>query len=187
MQAEPIEPIEPDLLRKYIAYSRQTFHPVLSREAADILTKAYVGTRNTRAATDQNAVPITLRNLLSMTRLAYASARLRFSQVVEAEDAERAAELELNTYRAIGIDPDTGTLDSLVIETGQSKSSFDRTKTVRDVIKALSTDKGYALVAEVREAVEGRGISPERCDDILDRMRTAGELFNPDWDRVKLV
>lgn len=179
-----VQPVDPILLRKYIAYARQKCHPKLTDEAATILVNSYVTTRNNVRS---DTVPITVRNLLSMIRLSYACARMRLSNFVEARDAEQAVNIVMGTLSQVGVDPDTGELDSLVIEAGQSKTQFDRTKIVTDIVRSLSKISGKAMVSSVKEEAARHGISSERTDMILDRLRSTGQLFYPDWDSVKLV
>lgn len=181
---DQVQPLNPDIFRKYVAFSRQHCHPNMTAEAGKILVESYV---NTRTNTRTDSVPITVRNLLSMVRLSYACARMRLSDLVEACDAEKAVSLMMSTLSKVGIDQETGELDSLVIEAGNSKTAFDRTKLIKDIVKSLSSVTGKALVASVKEEAAKHGLSAERVDDILDRLRSNGDLCYPDWNCVKLV
>ena len=81
-----------DLLRKYVAYSKRTFHPKLDDEARAKIVAYYVETRKT-GGESEDSVAITARSLEALSRLAEASARIRLSDKATAEDAERAIRL----------------------------------------------------------------------------------------------
>ena len=66
--------IEPEILRKYIAYARKNVNPVLTDEANEVLKNFYVDTRNSSSNTEENTtVPITARQLEAIIRLSEAS------------------------------------------------------------------------------------------------------------------
>ena len=73
--------IEPELMRKYIAYARKSVQPTLTKEAAEVLQDFYV-TMRSGAIDEESPVPITARQLEALVRLAEASARIRLSNEV---------------------------------------------------------------------------------------------------------
>ena len=60
--------INPQLLKKYISYSRHTVFPKLSIEACEVLKLFYITLRE-NATNNANTLPITSRALDSMIRL----------------------------------------------------------------------------------------------------------------------
>ena len=68
--------IDPELLRKYIAYARRNIHPVLTDKAMDVLEEFYVSMRN-NSIDDDSPVPITARQLEAIIRLSEASAKIK--------------------------------------------------------------------------------------------------------------
>jgi len=65
--AEIIPSIDPELLRKYIAYAKRTVFPVLSEDAKKRITEFYLSLRS--RAKENSAVPVTARQLEALIRL----------------------------------------------------------------------------------------------------------------------
>lgn len=77
-----------NLLRDYIAYAKTYIHPKLSEVAGHTLIEAYVEMRKIGSGRGQiTAYP---RQLESLIRLAEACAKMRLSDIVEAEDVNEA-------------------------------------------------------------------------------------------------
>lgn len=76
------------LLKDYIAYTREHFHPKLSEEASQKLVQSYVDMRKVGSGRGQiSAYP---RQLESLIRLSEAHAKMRWSNEVEIQDVEEA-------------------------------------------------------------------------------------------------
>ena len=73
--------IEPELLRKYIAYARKNVNPRLTEDANNVLKEFYVSTRNSNPE-EQGAVPITARQLEAIIRLSEASAKIKLKETL---------------------------------------------------------------------------------------------------------
>jgi len=82
--------IDPELLRKYIAFARKEVQPKLTQEAIRVLQEFYVGMRGGIDDEEDAPVPITARQLEALVRLSEASARIRLGQEVTDYDAKRA-------------------------------------------------------------------------------------------------
>eukprot|EP00884_Botryococcus_braunii_P012720 jgi/Botrbrau1/21449/Bobra.0216s0057.1 len=89
--AQDTEPMWPSLMRVYIDYARRFCMPRLTNEAKQILKDFYCELRN--KAQSQNGLPITIRQLESLVRLAEARARCDLSQTVEVQHASEVVEL----------------------------------------------------------------------------------------------
>lgn len=87
---EEIDHIGPDMLRKYIAYAREYVTPTMTDEAREFLRDEYVSLRSQSSG---SRVATSARTIDSLVRLAEASARVRLSDEVTVEDAERAVEM----------------------------------------------------------------------------------------------
>ena len=85
------QPIDTELLRKYVVYAKQNIKPKMSDSAKKYLKDRYVEMRNSYKET--NVIEVTPRQLEAMIRFAEASARLRLSDIVTIEDAKRAVEI----------------------------------------------------------------------------------------------
>lgn len=80
------DPIPTILLKKYIAYARRNVFPRLLPEAAAVLKDFYISLR--REHGDDEAAPITTRQLESLIRLSQARAKMELREHVTKGDAE---------------------------------------------------------------------------------------------------
>ena len=178
--------IEPDLLRKYIAYARKNFHPVLSDEAITILKEFYVSTRNS-SKEEESPVPITARQLEAIIRLAEASAKIKLKDVVEKEDADKAVKLQLACLKEVGVDPETGEIDIDKVEGRTPKSDRDKLQKVIDEIGELEQEYGEkapvdVLVANMKEKYE---MSEDKVKDIIKNLKNKGVIYEPNNGYLK--
>jgi replicative DNA helicase Mcm len=179
--------IEPELLRKYVAYARKNIFPTLTNEAKDYFLKYYVGLR-TQGQDSNKPVPVTARQLEALIRLGEASARLRLSDTVTIMDAMRVVKILEACLRKVGVDPETGFLDADIIASGTTKSTRDRTKSVIDIIREVSKEQqGQAPRDVVLDRSEELGIDRVKAEEIIDRMRRDGDVFEPTHGMLKLL
>ena len=178
--------IEPELLRKYVAYARKNIFPTLTNEAKEYFLKYYVGLR-TQGQDSNKPVPVTARQLEALIRLGEASARLRLSDTVTIADAMRVVKILEACLRKVGVDPETGFLDADIIASGTTKSTRDRTKSVMDIIREVSKEQqGQAPRDVVLDRAEELGIDRVKAEEIIDRMRRDGSVFEPRPGMLKL-
>ena len=106
-----------DFLRKYIHYAKSKINPELTRESTEFISKSWSKLRERTMNEDlkRKIVPITVRTLESLIRIATAFAKARLSQKVEREDAENALELLANSLFH----------ESDVIENNEEESQMD--------------------------------------------------------------
>jgi replicative DNA helicase Mcm len=182
-----IEPaIDPEMLRKYVAYARKNVFPTLTEEAKEFFLNYYVGLR-TQGQDSNKPVPVTARQLEALIRLGEASARLRLSREVTGVDAQRVVKILEACLRKVGVDPETGFLDADIIASGTTKSTRDRTKSVMDIIKEVSREnQGPAPREDVLNRAEELGIERSKAEEIIDRMRRDGDVFEPRPGMLKL-
>src|SRR2546427_2901538 len=89
---EPFTPhFDPDFFRKDVACAKRIY-PVMTDEAMQIIEKKYLEIRKTGEAPGSSGAS-TPRQLEAIIRLSEAGARLRLSETVGAEDAERAGRI----------------------------------------------------------------------------------------------
>jgi len=187
-EMEEIDPdIEPETLRKYVAYARRECNPRMTDEARERIREFYVNLRTQGG--DGEAVPVTARKLEALVRLAEASARVRISDKVELQDAERAIDVTTASLDQVGRDPETGEFDIDVIESGTSQTQRDRIKGIKEIISVVSddSDDGKAPMDEIVELAEEHEMSPEKAREEIDSLRRRGELIEPEKDHFRLV
>ncbi|NMB86620.1 MAG: Minichromosome maintenance protein MCM [Methanosaeta sp. PtaB.Bin018] len=178
--------IDPELLRKYVAYARKNIFPTLTDEAKEHFLRYYVGLRS-QGQDSNKPVPVTARQLEALIRLGEASARLRLSDKVTLEDAKRVVKILESCLRKVGVDPETGFLDADIIASGTTKSTRDRTKSVMDIIRDISKEnRGPAPKEDVLDRAEELGIERAKAEEIIDRMRRDGDVFEPRPGMLKL-
>jgi replicative DNA helicase Mcm len=103
---EQIKRIEPELLKKYVAYAKAEIRPILTDAAKDVISDFYVGTRQA-ALNNPDSKPITLRDLKAIERLSIARAKLELRNYVEIEDAYEAIDIFRNALKTVGLEPET--------------------------------------------------------------------------------
>ncbi|WP_458406451.1 minichromosome maintenance protein MCM [Methanobrevibacter sp.] len=172
--------IEPDLLRKYIAYARKNVNPHLTDEANEVLKEFYVSTRNSNPE-EQGPVPITARQLEAIIRLSEASAKIKLKDTVDKEDAEKAVRLQMACLKEIGVDPDTGEIDVDIVSGGTPKSDRDKIQRVTEEIKLLEEE--YAGNAPLNVLISNMsdkyGVSEDKTEQIVRNLVQKGVIYQP--------
>lgn len=181
---EDLQPeIVPDLMRKYIAYAKQNCKPRISREAISTIKEFFVTLRNKRSGDMDESVqpiPISARQLEAMVRLAYASARVRLSESVTKDDAERSIRLLKLCLSQVGVDTETGELDIDRIVTGITSTQRNRIITVRELIRELEGLHGSNIpIADLVDSAKSKGIEESKIEEIIESMKRDGEIFEP--------
>merc|ERR1719412_1673216 len=83
-----VEKIPQELLKKYILYARERVHPKLHQMDQDKVAKMYSDLRRESMAT--GSVPITVRHIESMIRIAEANAKMHLREFVHEDDVNMA-------------------------------------------------------------------------------------------------
>lgn len=170
--------IDPNFLKKYIAYAKINCKPKLTEEAGKKLKDFYITLRR-KATGEESPVPITLRQYEGLIRLAEASAKIRLKDYVEEEDAQRAIDILKFSLRQFGFDPETGLIDIDRAE-GASATSAQRSKIriMLDIIEDLHNVIGKNIpVEEILRRAKESGV--ERPEEIIKKMKTEGLIFEP--------
>lgn len=155
--------IDTELLRKYIVHARQACFPEFTEEAKKPIEDFYVDFRS-KGADEDAPIPITARKIEAIVRLAEASARIRLSDTIAVEDAERAVDIVRACMQDIGIDPEVGQFDADVVETGSSKSQ--QSTKLDELVNKIPSD-GYPSIKEVTNQAEKEGIEIKKVNRTL--------------------
>merc|ERR1712059_153815 len=91
-----VEKIPQDLLRKYILYARERVHPKLHQMDQDKVAKMYSELRRESMAT--GSVPITVRHIESMIRIAESNAKMHLREFVSEDDVNMAIRVMLESF-----------------------------------------------------------------------------------------
>lgn len=181
MFAKSVQPeIDPDLLRKYIAHARRIY-PVMTKEAEDALREYYVRLRSQGIGSEGTtvAIPITPRQLEAFVRLSEASARIRLSEEITREDAERAIRIMEHCLKAVGYDQETKRFDIDKLVTGTTALQRGRITSVIDIIKELSSKdpEGASHRDIVTKAMEVGGVTESMIEDTIERLKRDGRIY----------
>jgi len=181
--------ISPELFKKYVAYAKKHIFPVMSSDAKEHIHSFFMSLRRAGADSKTKSVPITPRQEEAIIRLAESSARVRLSNEVTLEDANRATKLMLNCLKTVGLDPQTGEIDSSIINSGTSLSQRNNIKILKDIIRSLSSKfpGGKIPVSEIIVQAGKQGIEKDKVEANLKKFTQRGDLLKPSPDHVKLV
>merc|ERR1711894_702890 len=91
-----VEKIPQELLRKYVLYAREKVHPKLHQMDQDKVAKMYSELRRESMAT--GSIPITVRHIESMIRIAEANAKMHLREFVHEDDVNMAIRSMLESF-----------------------------------------------------------------------------------------
>ena len=170
-----------ELLRKYIAYAKQKIKPQLSSEAVEKLQNFYVTLRNSPVSSESSVrpIPISARQLQALVRMSEASAKLRLSNTVTKDDADRAIEIMRYYLMQVGYDYESNSYDIDKISSKFSSSQRGKIFQVRDIINQLEGKIGKMIpIEEIEKELEGKMSKPE-IEEALNKLNISGDIFKP--------
>lgn len=188
LQTKPEDVVKPKLgmdeFRKLIIYAKKHIHPKFeNEEAKKKLEDFFVEWRKVaggESANEEEAVPITARQLEGLVRLAKSNARLRLSEEVTVEDAERAIDLFRAQLKQLGIEDESGSLDIDMLMTGHSRSQHDKLQRVMEIIDELEDEYGEgAPIKEVKQEARAEGIDNSFVEEMIEQEKKNGRLYYP--------
>ncbi|KAM4022391.1 DNA replication licensing factor MCM2 [Anomaloglossus baeobatrachus] len=91
-----VEPLPQEVLKKYIIYAKEKVHPKLNQMDQDKVAKMYSDLRKESMAT--GSIPITVRHIESMIRMAEAHARMHLRDYVVEDDVNMAIRVMLESF-----------------------------------------------------------------------------------------
>ena len=157
--------IDPELLRKYVAYSRRVVRPkIKDPKVQEAIKKYYVEERQDgKNKEDSNGerdrpIPIGPRMGRGLKRLVEANARLHLREEVIYEDVKKAVRLIEYCQKLVGIDPFTGRPDMDILEgrvgTGQKKFKEIVKLAVLEKKEDMGGYSWYKSVTHIEDVVE---------------------------------
>jgi len=171
--------LDRNLLRKYIAYSKQNIFPVFTDDAEIAIKEYYVRVRNLSSKGGVKAMPLTPRQFEASRRLCEAAARMRLSPTVELSDAEMALRVLDSSLVSVAYDKETGTFDIDKMCNKMSMSSRKGAEMVTEIVRKHIADNGVKSVSlnEVCQSL------PQMQSNLIERYLetacSAGILFSP--------
>ncbi|MEM2808676.1 MAG: minichromosome maintenance protein MCM, partial [Candidatus Methanomethylicia archaeon] len=170
-------PIEPELLKKYIAYVRKNIKPKISDEALEKIKRYYVEMRKT--GKEGGSIPITPRQLEALVRMTEARAKMALREVATEADADAAIKLMNYVLEKTAYDTETERIDIDVLLTGKSKSQRDKMNVIMDYIKNKVKEIGGPIKKDfaAEEIEKEYDIPKNTVIEIIDRLLKEGILF----------
>jgi len=90
------EPLDQEMLKKYISYSKRFVQPRLKFEDGRKIARVYAELR--KESVTREGMPVAVRHLESTIRMAEARARMRLSETVSPEDIDHAISVMLDSF-----------------------------------------------------------------------------------------
>ncbi|MBI2146537.1 minichromosome maintenance protein MCM [Candidatus Woesearchaeota archaeon] len=177
-----VSAISTGLLKKYFAYVRQKIEPKITDQAIEELKEYYIGMRNSGGdETSRKSIPITARQLEALIRLSEASARIRLSSTVTKQDAQKAIELIDYCLNQIAKDSETGQIDIDRLSSRITATQRSSISILKEIINGLEEQMGVKVipVENIIEAAKGKNITEEQVNDVLEKLRRSGDVFEP--------
>ena len=173
--------IPTDILRKYVAYARQKIVPQLTDGALEEIKEFYLKMRKSGSGEGNiKTIPISARQLEALVRLSEASARTRLDDRVTRKDAKKAIELLDYCLMQVSFDRETGKVDIDRIATGITAASRSHILVLKDIIAELETKHGKIVpIKDIVTEASAKGISEEKADEALERLKRSGDIFEP--------
>jgi replicative DNA helicase Mcm len=180
-------PIDPETLRKYVAYARKNIKPKLTKEAAKVIEEFYISLR--KLGKEKGAVPITPRQIEGLVRLAEASAKARLSQKVEVRDAENAINLVNYMLQTLALDRSANRVDIDAITIGLPKSKVEKMNVILQIVKDIEskTKEKEAKIDDVIKEANKKGIDEFLAKKLINDLIEHGDLYTPKYGFVKSV
>ncbi|KAK9307897.1 hypothetical protein QLX08_001953 [Tetragonisca angustula] len=162
--------IPQDLLKKYIVYARQNIHPKLTNIDQDKVAKLYSQLRQESLAT--GSLPITVRHIESIIRMAEASAKIHLRDHVQEGDINLAIRMMLDSF----VDTQKYSVMKSMRQTFQKYLSYkkDHSELLYYILRQLTLD-----TLAFQKAIRGSRISTIEISekDLLDRAKQI-DIYN---------
>ena len=183
-EAEP--PISMDLLRKYISYSKQHVHPILTDEAMERIEKYYL---ELRKESDALEIAITPRYLEALVRLSESQARMALKNDVTIDHVEAAIRLLKTSLEQAGKDPISGKVTVDYMVSGMTSVSRSKMDKILDIIKDEITKSRYNYITtqKLKEIAKERDIEEDFVEKVIEQLQKSGQIFTPKEGRISFT
>ncbi len=172
--------LDTNLLRKYIAYAKQRIFPVLTEGAIEEIKNYYLQMRSSGGKEGViKSVPISARQLEALIRLSEAHARMHLSDKVTRKNAKKAVELVHHYLSLVAMDEETGTFDIDRVATDTTASARNKIIMLKELLTELESKTKPVPIQDLVSAATEKGISEAEVDEIIQKLRRGGDLYEP--------
>ncbi|NLX47031.1 MAG: hypothetical protein GXY70_02495 [Euryarchaeota archaeon] len=172
-----------EFMRKFVAYAKR-YTPVLTDDARQMIVDKYLSIRKLGEKAG-SSVPITARQLEAFIRLSEASARIRLSPIVEAEDADRAIKIVEHYLKKMA--SDEGTIDVDKLMTGTTRNERNRISLVRQLIHEHSDPSSGASEITLIQRAADRNLTEAELKTAISKLKQNGDIYEPQAGHYKLT
>ena len=175
-------------MKKYIQYCKKKCKPVLSEEAGQVLTSSYVkirdGVRKQSVQggdnSSQRVIPITVRQLEALVRVAESLAKVRLDSEVRIEDVNEALRLfRVSTMAANAADQNMG--EKSLLSGSISREEIDR---AQSFLKSRLAIGSMVNKQKLIEEACGQGYNAVIVARVVSVMAMRGELLEKNQGRL---
>ena len=163
-------------IRKYIAYCRgKKPTPKLPRELRKVIKEKLHDLMKPRG---EEQVKISFRQLESILRFAYASARLRLRDICK-EDIDIAFDLKKKSFLDLGIINELGDFRWSTLEDVNEEKISDK-EIIHNVLKELmpETDSMVEL-QNIVDRCKAKGVDEDKVEEYIEQLMRKGDIFEP--------
>jgi replicative DNA helicase Mcm len=179
--------IPTDLFKKYIIYCRK-LRPTISPALVNYVQDFYVSLREkSRSRNDVKSIPVNLRNMEAIVKLAEANAKIRLSETVEVEDLNVAKEIFMFCLKQVGMDEDTGIVDWSRTSEKIPMSKRGKLDRFIQIINELAEINEEIFYSSIKDEAKKNGIKDYEANMFLDELSTKATIFQPRKGIYKLV
>ena len=179
-----------EFLRKYIYYAKSKISPQLSKDSTEFISKSWAKLREKSISEEckNKVIPITVRTLESLIRIATAFAKSRLSNKVERQDCENALELVADSIfneNERENNYDEGDMD-LVYE--EEEDSRREKKQKREKQKSIALDEeDEESEVKSRKSKKHRGKKSQQRKEVEELVEAQIEEGNEEEDDGKIT
>ena len=186
-----IKYIEPQLLKKYIAYARQNVNPKLSDDAIEYLATYYSSMRKkSRKYNGFYEMPLGPRQLMAFYRIARSIARIYLREVITVDDIKKAIEIWEENMKVLFDNGDEETaefIDINNIEVGSSGRTLSKIEKLIKIIKALEPEYPDGIPGKVIiEEATKQGIDKYDAQKLLKKLYDRGDIYEVSYNKFAL-
>ena len=169
--------LDPEFLKKYVAYARKYVQPKLTDEAKRILMDFFVQLRKRSAEAPDSPILITPRQLEALIRISEAYARMALKETVDADEAQRAINIMRIFLESVGLDVESGKIDIDTIMVGRPKSATAKLSKILDIISELTSSGGCAKIKEIVKEAKSQGIDDVTTNKYIAELKRNGLIY----------
>lgn len=107
-------------------------------------------------------------------------------EVQRLKDAFEELEESIERIEELQEPPDKDDFDADIIESGVSSEQRDRLQSIKTIIDNFAED-GEAKIEEVIQKAEEEGFDKEDAEDVMDRLKRDGELYEPKEGYIQVI